>query len=58
MADALPLVLVTFLLGSAVLVNVNDVASFDQSYLAIVSLIVGTYVATLLYVFWFRAGGA
>lgn len=51
------LVLVTFLLGSAVLVNVNDVASFsDPSYLAIVSLIVGTYVATLLYVFWFRSG--
>lgn len=51
------LVLVTFLLGSAVLVNVNDVESFgDPSYLAIVSLIVGTYVATLGYVVWFRRG--
>ncbi len=49
------LVLVTFLLGSAVIVNVNDVESFnDPSYIAIVSLIVGTYVATLLYAYWIR----
>ncbi len=53
------LVLVTFLLGSAVVVNVNDVESFgDPSYLAIVSLIVGTYVATLVYAFWLRRRGA
>lgn len=51
------LVLVTFLLGSAVLVNVNDVESFgDPSYVAIVSLIVGTYAATLGYVLWIRRG--
>ena len=51
------LVLVTFLLGSAVLVNVNDVESFnDPSYVAIVSLIVSTYVATLGYVLWIRRG--
>ena len=49
------LVLVTFLLGSAVVVNVNDVESFgDPSYIAIVSLIIGTYVATLFYAFWLR----
>ncbi|MFT4703143.1 MAG: two-component system sensor histidine kinase PilS (NtrC family) [Bradymonadia bacterium] len=49
------LILVTFLLGSAVLVNVNDVDSFgDPSYVAIVSLIVGTYLATLGYVAWLR----
>ncbi len=49
------LVLVTFLLGSAVVVNVNDVDSFsDPSYVAIVSLIIGTYVATLGYAFWLR----
>jgi two-component system sensor histidine kinase PilS (NtrC family) len=53
------LVLVTFLLGSAVVVNVNDVVSFgDPSYIAIVSLIVGTYVATLVYAFWLRRRGA
>ncbi len=53
------LVLVTFLLGSAVVVNVNDVESVgDPSYLAIVSLIVGTYVATLVYAFWLRRRGA
>ena len=52
------LVLVTFLLGSAVVVNVNDVESFgDPSYLAIVSLIIGTYVATLAYAFWLRRPG-
>ena len=49
------LVLVTFLLGSAVAVNVNDVESFgDPSYIAIVSLIVGTYAATLFYAFGLR----
>lgn len=49
------LILVTFLLGSAVVVNVNDVDSFsDPSYVAIVSLIIGTYVATLAYAFWLR----
>ena len=53
------LVLVTFLLGSAVVVNVNDVESFgDPSYLAIVSLIVGTYLATLFYAFWLRRKGS
>ncbi|MCB9506900.1 MAG: PAS domain S-box protein [Myxococcales bacterium] len=50
------LVLVTFLLGSAVMVNVNDVESFsDPSYIAIVSLIVGSYAATLVYVYAMRA---
>ena len=49
------LILVTFLLGSAVVVNVNDVESFgDPSYVAIVSLIIATYVATLGYVAWIR----
>jgi two-component system sensor histidine kinase PilS (NtrC family) len=49
------LVLVTFLLGSAVVVNVNDVESFgDPSYVAIVSLIVGTYVATIAWAWWLR----
>lgn len=50
------LVIVTFLLGSAVVVNVNDVESFgDPSYVALISLIVTTYAATLGYVGWIRA---
>lgn len=50
------LVIVTFLLGSAVVVNVNDVESFgDPSYVALISLIVTTYAATLGYVSWIRA---
>lgn len=50
------LVLVTLLLGSAIAVNINDVKSFsDPSYVGLVSLIIGTYVATLAYVAWLRS---
>lgn len=49
------LILVTFLLGSAVIVNVNDVDSVsDPSYVAILSLIVATYAATVAYAAWLR----
>ena len=42
---------VTLLLGSAIVVNVNDVSSFSApSYVVIFGLIVGTYLATLGYV--------
>jgi two-component system sensor histidine kinase PilS (NtrC family) len=52
------LVLVTLLLGSAVIVNVNDADSFsDPSYVAIAALIIGTYVATLGYAWRLRGGG-
>jgi len=50
------LVLVTLLLGSAIAVNLNDAKSFsDPSHVGMVSLIVGTYVATLGYVAWLRS---
>ncbi len=42
--------MVTLLLGSAIIVNINDVDSFaDPSYLAIFTLIIGTYVATIVF---------
>ncbi len=42
--------MVTLLLGSAIVVNINDVESFaDPSYIAIFTLIIGTYVATIFY---------
>ncbi|MBH25684.1 MAG: hypothetical protein CMH57_14780 [Myxococcales bacterium] len=42
--------MVTLLLGSAIIVNINDVDSFaDPSYLAIATLIIATYVATIIY---------
>lgn len=48
-------VIVTLLLGSAIAVNVNDVTSFsDPSYIAIASLIVGTYLASIAWVVWLR----
>ncbi len=53
------LVLVTFLLGSAVIVNVNDAESAsDPSYAAILALIVATYAATVGYAAWLRKGRA
>jgi two-component system sensor histidine kinase PilS (NtrC family) len=43
-------VMVTLLLGSAIVVNINDAGSFtDPSYLVIFGLIIGTYVATIFY---------
>jgi len=42
--------MVTLLLGSAIIVNINDVDSFaDPSYLAIATLIIATYAATIIY---------
>lgn len=46
----LRVVFVTLLLGSAIFVNVNDVRSFtNPTYIAIASLIIGTYLATIAY---------
>ena len=42
--------MVTLLLGSAIVVNINDAGSFtDPSYIFIFALIIGTYVATIVY---------
>lgn len=50
------LLLVTFLLGSAVVVNVNEADTFsDPSYVAILAMIVATYGATVLYAGWLRS---
>jgi two-component system sensor histidine kinase PilS (NtrC family) len=47
--------MVTLLLGSAVVVNINDVDSFsDPSYVTIFWLIIATYVATVVYAIWIR----
>lgn len=52
---AFRVLLVTFLLGSAVIVNVNDVESFsDPSTVAIIALIIGSYLATLAYLIGYR----
>lgn len=42
--------MVTLLLGSAIVVNINDVESFaDPSYIALFTLIIATYLATIGY---------
>ncbi len=42
--------MVTLLLGSAIVVNINDAGSFtDPSYIFIFALIIGTYLATIIY---------
>ena len=55
--SGLRVLMVTLLLGSAIVVNINDVKSFaDPSYVVMASMIVATYVASIVYALVIKTG--